>query len=36
MPRATEGFDVHIYKLLDPIVPLFCNTFWTRLEFICF
>lgn len=25
MPRATEGFDVHIYKLLDPIVPFFCK-----------
>lgn len=25
MPRPTEGFDVHIYKLLDPIVPFFCK-----------
>ena len=25
MPRPTEGFDVHVYKLLDPIVPLFCK-----------
>ena len=25
MPSATEGFDVHIYKLLDPIVPFFCK-----------
>jgi phosphatidylglycerophosphate synthase len=25
MPRATEGFDVHIYKLIDPVVPFFCK-----------
>lgn len=25
MPRPTEGFDVHIYKMLDPIVPFFCK-----------
>ena len=25
MPRLTEGFDVHIYKMLDPIVPFFCK-----------
>ena len=25
MPRPTRGFDVHIYKLLDPIVPFFCK-----------
>ena len=36
MPRATEGFDVHIYKLLDPIVPNFVTFFSLAMNLFVF